>query len=318
MMGWLRASLQPLIGPLPQWSPIALAQPQEAVQVLMSGPRGDIDVTRNAVVAALDPLTLGLGLHEQPGEAIDPGSEIQLRLIDLVFRRTLGTLQLQHVRTWDSAGGRIGLFEVRRGMQRCLPWPHRSWNRWLQNRAMRRNADPNNFRMPPEAVQQQMIFYICPRPVVLVSVDDGQHSNLFPMDLIGAIAPNSFTLALRNTSQSVPTMKSARRVALSDIPARERASAYKLGVHHRNVQVDWGRLPFEIVRSARFGLRCPASALRIRELEILDFDTIGSHTLFVSRVVAEQPLADGEQLFHTSAIYEHFRRRRGQPFAAAG
>src|SRR6185369_14027293 len=103
-------------------------------------------------------------------------------------------------------------------------WPYRSWNRWLQDRAMKKNTDPYNFVMAPQAVQQLMIFYICPRPVVLVSVDDGSHSNLFPMDLIGPIAPDRFTLALRSTSQSVPTMKSSRRLALSDIPGRARGT----------------------------------------------------------------------------------------------
>jgi flavin reductase (DIM6/NTAB) family NADH-FMN oxidoreductase RutF len=221
------------------------------------------------------------------------------------------------VRNWETTGTRIALFEIEHGSHRCLPWPQRPWNRWLQNRAMRRNTDPNNFFMTPTAIQQQMIFYICPRPVVLVSVDDGKHSNLFPMDLIGHISPDHFTLALRSTSQSIPTMKSARAVALSDIAARDSAKAYKLGVHHKNVQVAWDRLPFEILRSRNLSLPYPSSALRVRELEILDFDTIGSHTFFVTRITAEHPARDDTQFFHTSGIYQHFRSREGRPFPPA-
>jgi flavin reductase (DIM6/NTAB) family NADH-FMN oxidoreductase RutF len=182
---------------------------------------------------------------------------------------------------------------------------------------MRKNVDPNNFSMPPEAVQQQMIFYICPRPVVLVSVDDGHHSNLFPMDLIGSISADHFTLALRSTSQSIATMKSARRVALSDVAARDYAIALQLGVHHKNVQVAWDRLPFKIRRSRNFHLPCPQSALRVREIEILDFDTIGSHTFFVTRIASEQSTGEDAQFFHTSGIYQHFRRRNGRAFAPA-
>ncbi len=117
---------------------------------------------------------------------------------------------------------------------------------------------------------------------MLVSVDDGSHSNLFPMDLIGPISADRFTLALRTTSPSIPTMKSARRVALSDVPARDFATAYKLGIHHKNVKVEWHDLPFEIRRSQNFHLPYPAIALRVREFEILDFADIGSHTLFVA------------------------------------
>jgi len=171
--------------------------------------------------------------------------------------------------------------------------------------------------MPPEAVQQLMIFYICPQPVVLVSVDDGSHSNLFPMDLIGPVSADRFTLALRSTSQSVGTMKSARRVALADIPASARSTAYKLGVHHKNVKVDWDQLPFSIQRSPNFALPYPEIALRVREVEILDFDTIGSHTFFVTRIASELSVAEAPRFFHTSGIYQHYRTRNGHPFAAA-
>jgi len=313
----LPMALKRRIRPLPQWPPVALRQPQEAVQVRLATDRGEFDVTRRAVVASLRPLTLAVGLDVQLMSAIEAGCELALHFVDLETRRTVGTLQLQHVRNWNASGVAIGLFEIRRGTQRCVRWPYRPWNRWLQNRRMRKNTDPNNFFMPPEAVQQQMIFYICPRPVVLVSVYDASHSNLFPMDLIGPVSSNRFTLALRSTSPSIATMKSARRVALSDVPARDYATAYKLGIHHKNAMVEWRDLPFEIRRSRNFSLPYPAIALRVREIEILDFDAVGSHTFFVTRIASEDSAGDDAQFFHTSGIYQHFRSCNGRPFPAA-
>ena len=306
-----------LMRALPQWAPIALREPQEAVQVWMSSSRGEIDVTRTAVVASLKPLTLAVGIGGQIESAIELGPRPRLRFVDLQSRRTVGILRLEHVRTWITCGAALGLFAVRRGTHRCLRWPYRFWNRWLQNRAMRANVDAHNFVMSPEAVQQQMIFYICPRPVVLVSVEDGSHSNLFPMDLIGPVSADRFTLSLRNTSQSIAAMKSARRVALADVAARDRASAYKLAAQHRSVQVEWNQLPFEIQRSRNFSLRCPAGASRIREMEILDFQTLGSHTFFVTQIASEHAQGDEPRLFHTSGIYQHFRSCNGYAFASA-
>jgi flavin reductase (DIM6/NTAB) family NADH-FMN oxidoreductase RutF len=315
---WLPQGLKKRMRPLPEWPPIALSAPQEAVQIRLSTARGDFDVTRAAVVAALRPLTLGVGLDAQLIHALEDSAEPQLHFVDLESGLTVGTLQLQHVRNWNTSGTAIGLFEVQRGTQRCVAWPYRPWNRWLQNRRLlRRQHDPSNFFMPPEAVQQQMIFYICPRPVVLVSVDDGSHSNLFPMDLVGPVSPDRFTLALRSTSPSVPTMKSARHVALADVPARDYATAYKLGIHHKNVKVDWERLPFEIHRSPEFSLPYPSIALRVREMQILDFETIGSHTFFVTRKISEHSAGDAAQFFHTSGIYQHFRSCNGRPFPPA-
>lgn len=312
----LPAALIRHMRPLPQWPPVALREPQQAVQVrLCAG--GEFDVTRAAVVAALRPLTLAVGLDAQRLSAIEPCLRPELHFVDLESQRKVGMLQLQHTRNWVTSGTAIGLFEVQGGTQRCVRWPYRSWNRWMQNRRLRRASDANNFFMPPEAVQQQMIFYICPRPVVLVSVDDGRHSNLFPMDLIGPISSDRFTLALRSTSPSIETMKSARRVALSDIPAREYKTAYKLGIHHKDVKVEWDHLPFEIRRSRSFSLPCPSIALRVREIEILDFETIGSHTFFVTQIASEHRVEDEAQFFHTSGIYQHFRSRNGRAFPPA-
>jgi flavin reductase (DIM6/NTAB) family NADH-FMN oxidoreductase RutF len=309
--------LQRWIRGLPQWSPVGVKQPQQAVRIRMSSARGECDITCGIVVAALKPLTLAIAVTEQTRSVLADRSGPHLQFIDLESGRTVGTLQLNHLRDWDTSGFTLGIFEVRDGTQRCLRWPYRSWNRWLQNRAMQKNTNSDNFSMPPESVQQLMIFYICPRPVVLVSVDDGRHSNLFPMDLIGPVAADRFTLALRSTSQSVPTMKSARRVALADIPASARSTAYKLGVHHKNVAVDWDQLPFGIRRSPNFGLPYPEIALRLREVEILDFDAIGSHTFFVTRIASELAVAEAPRFFHTSGIYQHYRTRHGYPFAAA-
>jgi flavin reductase (DIM6/NTAB) family NADH-FMN oxidoreductase RutF len=313
----LPMALKRRMRPLPQWPPVALRQPQEAVQVRFATDRGEFDVTHAAVVASLRPLTLAVGLDAQLISAIDDRSQPALLFADLESRRIVGMLQLQHIRIWNTSGVAIGLFEIRHGTHRCVRWPYRPWNRWLQNRQMRGNTDPNNFFMPPEAVQQQMIFYICPRPVVLVSLDDGSHSNLFPMDLIGPVSADHFTLALRSTSPSIATMKSARRVALSDVPARDYATAYKLGIHHKKKMVDWDHLPFEIRRSRNFSLPYPAIALRVREVEILDFDTIGSHIFFVTRISSEDSAGDDAQFFHTSGIYQHFRTSHGRPFPQA-
>lgn len=307
---WLR--------PLPQWPPIAMREPQAAVSVHLATRQGEFELTRAVVIAALGPLTLAVGLDARLTAALEECRQPRLYFVDLHSGRRVGVLHLQQVRYWSTSGTAIGFFEIMHGAQRCLRWPYRPWNQWLQCRRMRRNADPNNFFMPPQAVQQQMIFYICPRPVVLVSVDDGVHSNLFPMDLIGPIAADRYTLALRSTSPSIATMKSARRVVLSDVPARDYATAYQLGVHHKGVKVEWDRLPFEVRRSTGYSLPYPAMALRVRELEILDFDSVGSHTFFVTRIASEQIVCSDAQFFHTSGIYQHFRTRQGRPFASCG
>ncbi|MGH7106319.1 MAG: hypothetical protein ACREFT_07400, partial [Acetobacteraceae bacterium] len=103
----------------------------------------------------------------------------------------------------------------------------------------------------------------------------------------------------------------------SDVAAKDRALAYQLGAHHRNALADWQELPFPLAHSREFRLPYPEGALRVRELEIIDLQSIGSHTFFMTQVVSEQPPADAQQLHHTSGLYQHFRMRHGRPFPVA-
>jgi flavin reductase (DIM6/NTAB) family NADH-FMN oxidoreductase RutF len=313
----LRSIARRVVRPLPQWCAIALRAPQTAVRIEMRvGPHA-VDVTANLVVAALRPLTLGIGLDQAMQRWLEQAGDIRLHWLECDGGRTLGVLRLRRPQVWQAAGAHIGLFQIESGEHRCLPWPHRTWNRWLQARAMFKQRKAENLWMPPHAAEQLMVFYICPRPVVLVSVEAEGHSNIFPMDLIGTIEPGLFTLALRSTSISIPTLRTGREAALSSASASERALVYRLGTHHKEPLVDWRELPFAVVRSSRLSLPVPANALRVRELAIVDYREIGSHTLFAARVLTDQHGQTGQQLHHTSGFHQDFRVRHGRPFPMA-
>lgn len=301
------------LGPLPQWSAIAEHRPQALVGVQLLADGVPFEVTTNNVIAALRPLTIAMGLDAPLQRAIEQAEETALRFVDRHTKRVIGSLHLRRMGTRQAGDAHIGLFDVVHDWQRCVRWPYRPWNRYLQNRAALKNNRPGNFSMAPKPLQQIMIFYICPRPVVLVSVNDARHSNIFPMDLIGPLVPDVFTLALRSSNQSVTTMKSARRAALSDVAASDVKIAHALGTHHKQIQVDWESLPFAVEPSLKFSLPVPATALRVREVEIVDHEDIGSHTFFICRIVSERSVREGDQLHHTSGMYERFRIDQGLP-----
>ena len=302
-----------VLRPLPQWAPVGIAPPQQAISVSLDGGGRSLDVTQHQTIASLRPLMVAVGLG---------GGLAEAAMATLVYRdeasgKELGLVSLRRSAVRSTAAGDIALFAITGAEQRCLSWPRRPWNAWLQARAIRRNTNPHNFQMTPAAVQQLMTFYICPRPVVLVSVSEATHSNVFPMDLIGPLGAGSFTLALRSTSVSVPTMVAARRVVLSGIGAEHKDKVYKLGEHHKKAHADWNGLPFPAVPSETFRIPAIASALWIRELQIEESEPIGSHMFFVCRIVSERQLAKGVQLHHTAGFHQEFRRRRGMPFAPA-
>jgi flavin reductase (DIM6/NTAB) family NADH-FMN oxidoreductase RutF len=308
------AALKQLLAATPQWLPIGLDYPQEAIQVLLMASGAQFEVTANNVIAALKPLTVAFGLDANMSSAVEGESGTELEFVDRALRRRIGALRLCQPRFWSVAGRCIGLFEVHGGTQHCSGWPRSVWDSWMYRRAARKKTRPDSLALAPAAVEQSLIFYLCPRPVFLVSVDDGQHSNIFPMDLVGPIAPDRFTLALRNSSPSVETIKTARKVALSSIAAADHRIAYQLGAHHKRITIQPDALPFKMSASREFRIPIPVTALRVREVEIHDFQEVGSHTFFVGQVVSDDAVRNAPQLFHTCGAYQRLRVRDGRSF----
>jgi len=301
---WIR----PLVRPLPQWSTIAVAPSQQSVEATLHGEDGSADVTADHTVASLKPLVIAT--------SIDAGSRAVLEYSDRITGHRLGALKLAKTTQIDIDGTSLTLYRVEAGDHRCLGWPHRQWNTWLQNRLMRRNPSSQHALMAPQSVQQLMIAYLCPRPVVLVSVQAEHHQNIFPMDLIGPLKRSGFySLALRSTNVSAPFMRESRRVALSSVPASMKAVVYKLSAHHRQPLEDWSAVPFPVRPSREFGIPTVAEALRVHELSIVHSQEIGSHIFFVTRIASGEDLCEGMQLHHTPAYYQAYRRRQQMAFA---
>ena len=303
---WLR----PFVRPLPQWSPIAVASPQSVVAATFHANGQSTDATTDHTVASLNPLTIATDL--------DGGQRATLEYRDRATGTLLGILRLTRTDPIAPAGASVAFYHVVAGEHRCLGWPRRPWNAWLQNHAVRKTRSSHHSLMEPDAVQQLMIAYLCPRPVVLVSVAAEGHSNIFPMDLIGPLGRRGlFSLALRSTNVSVPVMREARRVALSGMPATMKDVVYKLAEHHKQPLQTWDALPFPSRPSGMYRIPIVAAALRIQELAIEDSQEIGSHVFFLCRIVSDENPAKGDQLHHTAGFHQAWRRRRGAPFAEA-
>jgi flavin reductase (DIM6/NTAB) family NADH-FMN oxidoreductase RutF len=209
------------------------------------------------------------------------------------------------------------LFEIAGCENCCLPalnmWLHDRYQEWKTERLQR--ANPYNFRMTNADMRAIFTFYICPRPVVLVSVEHQGESNIFPMDLIGPTDSPWFSMALRATSPAIRLMQESRRMALASIPLAYKDLAYELGKHHRVASIDWSKLPFRTILSPQFELRIPEAALRVREVRVHEFHEIGSHVLFLTTVDKEAKLESaiegeaGLPMFHLAGSYSRYRER---------
>lgn len=302
-----RKAIRRILPSVPQWATVALESRERSVTAELCWDGCRADATDDHTIASLKPLTVAT--------SIDAGACPVLRYIDAATGHALGTLRLTKARSFVAANADIHLYEVAAGEHRCLPSPLREWTAWRQNRSMLRHRAANHLNMAPAAAQQLMISYLCPRPVVLVSVDTGTHRNIFPMDLIGPLASAGlFTLALRSSNVSEPVIRDVGRVALSHPPASMKAAVYGLARHHKDALARWDDLSLPIVSSGQFGIPALASALCVQEMTIVHSVVVGSHTFFVARMASSELRHAGAQLHHTAGFHQYERKRRGMPF----
>jgi flavin reductase (DIM6/NTAB) family NADH-FMN oxidoreductase RutF len=303
---------------LPQQCTVGIRDPQSEVSVWLHGLGEPRNVTRTHTVACAAPFTVGIGFES--------GLPRELRRsirLNLEFRRRggderlLGEAGLQFSDVASPKEPWLGLFTVRRCRNYCLPAP-RLWAQSLHQSYLRwRNSADSDMPVSAHDVNSMAVFFICPRPVVLVSAGDSQVGNMFPMNLMGAIGQGYYGFALNSTRQAAQVVERAGRVALSSIPFEQAGLARQLGKNHRRESLDWNQLPFATRASESFGIPVPCFALRVRELEIENVRKLGSHTLFVARLIREELTVDAPQFFMLHGTYQAWRMKAREAAASA-
>lgn len=313
----LRRNLAALaFGPreLSQFCNLGLRDPQPDIKVWLVGMGAPRDVTSRNVLAATRPLTLAIGLK----------GDVRLNAISqqhpaLEFREgnasqtLLGKIALTFIDVFRLEGEEsLGLFRTHSPVNYCQA---RStlWRRYLDFAYSQwrneRGPHPPEIRMVASELHALFVFYICPRPVVLVSVADGGIGSIFPMDLVGPIGRQHFSIALHTTSAPLPLIERSRRIALSSVPVESMSLVYQLGKNHHKASVDWASIPFSMTKSYAFGLPIPQFSLRVREMDVINLRQMGSHTFFICRLVEERSVADGLQFFQAHGFYDGWRKQ---------
>jgi hypothetical protein len=313
---WGRQRIKRIVlGPsiFPHQCTLGLRDPQSEISVSFEDTGFSRDVTFRNVVAAGHPLVIGIGTDDRERPSIDTPSRPVL-----VFRernanqQVLGRISLKWIDTLFVGTAQLRLFRVLHSENYCLPKP-RLWIHYLYHRyqqwGSRARSTTSNIRISQRELHCLYTFYICPRQVVLVSVMDKGAGNIFPMDLIGSVGDDYFSLALHADSSPAPLMENSRRIALSDVPVDQTLLAYQLGKNHKKASVDWNDLAFETTNSPLFRLPVPRFSGRVREMEIETVRNMGSHKLFLARTIADHQSSDGLQLHFIHGFYQTWRHQ---------
>jgi flavin reductase (DIM6/NTAB) family NADH-FMN oxidoreductase RutF len=305
------------LGDLPQQCTMGMPDPQREVRIWLEGLGDPIDITNNHVVACASPFIVGIGLDpERTRQTLRMRLSLKFRERD-GDRRLLAKVRLRSSGSVTIADQALSLFHIRSCNNYCLTRPrlwaydlYQSFKRW------RRDKNPE-IPMSVLGARSMNVFFICPRPVVLVSAMDGSKGNIFPMNLFGCIGDDYFAFALNSLRKAAPLVERAGRVALSSIPIEHAGLVRQLGKNHRSDFAEWDKLPFATTPSPALGLPIPQFALRVREMEIKTVQKLGSHTLFLARLIRDEHLRNDLQFCMIHGIYQSWRLSmlRNQPIA---
>ena len=185
---------------LPQQCNVAMPDPQDEISVWLHGEGVPRDVTDAHALACAAPFTIGIGLDDSSEES----GHLSLRFCERHGeRRVLGEIGLRGAGTIRTKGQTLCLFEARSCRNYCLPWMRLWAHRLFQAYVRGRRGDPD-VRMNALGARSMTVGFICPRPVVLVSVIDGENGSIFPMNLFGPIGKGYIAFALNSSRQAAP------------------------------------------------------------------------------------------------------------------
>jgi flavin reductase (DIM6/NTAB) family NADH-FMN oxidoreductase RutF len=274
--------------------------PQQETTVWLHGMGEPRDVTSRHSVACISPFLVCIGFERSEFADADRlfGTRFSLKFCrNTPERELLAEIGLEFTAQFAEPSRFLGLFRAVSCRNLCLSAlrlrAHDLFNIY-GNRKTRKftGQDVSALEMRCNAVA-----FICPRPVVLVSVLDEERGNIFPMNLMGTLGGNYFGFALNSSRPAAPLSSRIRRLALSSIPHHQVAVARSLRSNHRQESIRWEDLPFPTRRSKLLKIPVPEFALRVLELNIEDVLPLGTHTFFLARIAGEEIVSD-DSAFH--------------------
>jgi flavin reductase (DIM6/NTAB) family NADH-FMN oxidoreductase RutF len=295
---------------LPQEFTVGMVEPQAEIAVWLHGPDQPVDVTQRHSTACSDPFRVCIAFPDGQPARLGSFSRWSLKFCERNGRkRVLGEIGLSQIENISIEELKLGLFGARSAINYCLPQMRLYAHYLFHVYSQWNKANTSGMTMSFLDRRAAMVTFIRAHPVSLVSVVGGSGGNIFPMNIMGDLGNGYFAFALKDSRRAAHLVECAGQLALSSVPLSHASLAYQLAINHTKDSIAWEQLPFATVCSATFGIPVPAFAKRVRELKVETIHRIGSHTLFIARIIADDRLASGPELCVIHGFYQYWRLR---------
>jgi hypothetical protein len=295
---------------IPQEFTIGLRQPQGEVAVFLHGFGDPVDVTERHTMACCAPFLIGVSVDSGYNVAAARGRGVSLRFCERAGQnRTLGVIRMTLNTVVPLERSQLVLFRVLGSRNHCLPmlrlWAHslpHSISNW-------RNLPTFDVKMTAREIRASQVAFIRPHPLMLGSVSGEAGGNIFPMNLMGNLDHDCFAFALKDSRRAAHLVERAGCIALSHVPLPLCSVAFRLAINHTKEFIDWNQLPFALASSRDLRIPVPASSPRVREMKVEQVHKLGSHTLFLTRILSDEWHSNASQVHLVHGFYQHWRLR---------
>jgi hypothetical protein len=146
--------------------------------------------------------------------------------------------------------------------------------------------------------------YSYPRRIIIVSYQDAEYYNIFPMDIQGYIQEEGiYILGLRTTNVTLNKILDAKKVVVCDTDSVDINTVYDLGKHSSTSPTAKEKLPFGTTASELFGFPVPDFTGSYKEIEIIQHRKMGYHMLMVGKVVNDKKIKPNPaSLYHVGFL----------------
>ena len=267
------------------------------------------DVTLLHSVACAVPYTFCIGFESSARPQLTSGKCSTLEFCERRDEsRVLGMITLRFSKTLATDNCCLGLFEAVECRNFCISRYHLCAHRVFNTYKWWRNKRPDKEKIPAFDARCNAVTFICPRPVVLVCVVDGDRG-LFPMNLLGDLGCGYFAFALNSRKRASPLVRRLGHLTVSTVPLNKKTVVRQLGKNHYRESISWEALPFALQQANGFQISAPEFEIRVKELQILETLPLGSHDFFLAKTV-RSATASGQEFHMIHGYYSAYRSRQ--------
>lgn len=293
---------------IPQEFTIALKQPQAEIAVYFECCGTSVDVTDRHTMACCAPFIIAVSIDSALGSVALKAGEASLLFRQRMYpHRVLGVIRLAPGENVALDHSTLILFKVVGSTNYCLP-KLRLWAHYLPEAVSNwRKLATFDVKMTHREIRASQVAFIRPHPLMLGSLNDRAGGNIFPMNLMGDLGNGQFAFALKDSRRAAHLVERTGCLALSNVPLPLCSVAFQLAANHKREAADWNQLPFALHRSRELEIPVPTCAPRVRELKVDQVHRIGSHTLFIARILSDDWRSDEPPVHIIHGFYQHWR-----------